>query len=204
MLRPWSEEQLAEILDLHAIFRAILHSHICPSNGTVIRRHKQRFPDDPFPLISMTKATKHSDLLVDFHQALFHSTPHVSRLSMARNHNQYGATVEGWGDEIAQYYVVEDMLKLDPGQLMHLFESLTGQAGSDAEFTACYGFSSRKATVEHFVAALGYWFENNGETLAETICFVIGERGGDGRELGELIEGGLAGICKRELVEDAE
>ena len=204
LLRPWAGEQLAEMLDLLAIFRAILHSHICPSNGTVLRRHKQRFPDDPFPLVSTAKATKYSDPLIDFHQALFHSTPHVSRLSTARNHTQYGATVEGWGDEIAQYYVVEDMLKLDPGQLMQLFESLTGEAGSDAEPTACYGFGNKKATVEHFVAALGDWFENNGETLVETICFVVGERGGDGRELGELVEGGLEGICRRELGGDAE
>ena len=147
VLRPWSGEQLAQILDLHAIFRAVLHSYICPSNGTVLRRHKQRFPDDPFPLLSTTKAMKCNDPLTDFDQAFFHSTPHVSRLSMARNHNQYGATVEGWGDEIAQYYVVEDMLKLDPGQLMHLFESVTGQAGPDAELTACYSFGSRKAAV---------------------------------------------------------
>lgn len=203
LLRPWSGEQFAEMLDLHAIFRAILHSHICPSNGTVLRRHKQRFPDDPFPLISTTRAAKYnSDPLIDFHQAFFHSTPHVSRLTMGRSHNQYGATVEGWGDEIAQYYVVEDMLKLDPGQLMHLFESLTGQAGSGADSTAFSGFGSRKATVEQFVAALGDWFENNGETLVETICFVVGERGGDGRELGELVEGGLEGICRREELGD--
>lgn len=199
VLRPWSGEQLAEMLDLHAIFRAIIHSHICPSNGTVIRRHKQRFPDDAFPLVSTTKATRYIDPLADLHQAIFHSTPHVSRLSMARNHNQYGPTVEGWGDEIAQYYVVEDMLKLDPGQLMQLFESLTGPTGSNAEMKVCYGFASKKATVENFVAALGDWFENNGETLVETICFVVGERGGDGRELGELVEGGLEGICRREL-----
>ena len=204
VIRPWSGEQLAEMLDLHAIFRAVLHSHICPSNGTVLRRHKQRFPDDPFPLISTTRATKYNDPLADFHQALFHSTPHVSRLSTARNYNQHGSTVEGWGDEIAQYYIVEDMLKLDPGQLMHLFERLTGQSGPDAELTTCFGFSSRKATVEQFVAVLGDWFENNGETLVETIYCVIGERGGEGRELGELVEGGLEGICRRELGDDME
>ena len=192
------------MLDLHAVFRAILHSHICPSNSTVLRRHRQRFPDDPFPLLATTKATRYNDPLADFHQALFHSTPHVSRLSTARNHNQYGATVEGWGDEIAQYYVVEDMLKLDPGQLMHLFARLTGHAASDADLKTCYGFGSRKAIVEQFVAGLGDWFENNGETLVETICFVVGERGGDGRELGELVEGGLEGICRRELVDDVE
>ena len=120
---------------------------------------------------------------------------------MAKSHNHYGATVDGWGDEIAQYYVVEDMLKLDPGQLMYLFESLTVQGGSSAHLTLCYGFSSRKAIVENFVATLGDWFENNGETLVETICCVVGERGGDGRELAELIEGGLEGICRRELAE---
>ena len=121
---------------------------------------------------------------------------------MAKSHNHYGATVDGWGDEIAQYYVVEDMLKLDPGQLMYLFESLTVQGGSGAHLTGCYGFSSRKAIVENFVATLGDWFENNGETLVETICFVIGERGGDGGELNELIEGGLEGICRREFADD--
>ncbi|CAD6582138.1 MAG: hypothetical protein ASARMPREDX12_004248 [Alectoria sarmentosa] len=205
VLRPWPAEQLAEMLDLHAIFRAVLHSHICPSNGTVVRRHKQRFPDDPFPLVSATKVARlNNDPLADFHQAFFHSTPHVSRLSTTKNHSQYGATVEGWGDEITQYYVVEDMLKFDPGQLMHLYKSLTGQAGSDAELTAFNSFGSRKATVEHFVAGQGDWFENNGETLVETICFVVGERGGDGRELGELVEGGLEGIWRRELIDDVE
>ena len=192
------------MLDLHAIFRAALHSHICPSNGTVLRRHKQRFPDDPFPLLSTTKTTKFNDPVAHFHHAWFYGTPHVSALSIIRNPNQYGATVEGWGDEIAQYYVVEDMLKLDPGQLMYLFERLTDQAGLDAESTTCYGFGSRKATVEQFVAGLGDWFENNGETMVETICVVIGERGGDGRELVELVEGGLEGICTRELVDDVE
>ena len=177
VLRPWPGEQLAEILDLYAVFRTILHFHVCPSNGTVLRRHKQRFPDDPFPLISSTKTAKfNNDAFADFHQAFFHSTPQVSRLSMARNHNQYGATVEGWGDDIAQYYVVEDMLKLNPGQLMHLLESLTGEAGAgvDADSMAFCGFGSKKATVEHFVAGLGEWFDNNGETLVETICFVVG------------------------------
>ena len=204
VLRPWSGEQLAEMLDLHAVFRAILHSHVCPSNGTVLRRHKQRFPDDPFPLFATTKKTRYNDPLADFHQAYFHSTPHVSRLSLARNQSYFGATVEGWGDEITQYYVVEDMLKLDPGQLMHLFEDLTGKAGPDAESAAFYGFDSRKANVEHFVAGLGDWFENNGETLVETIDFVIAERGGDGRALSELVEGGLEGICRRELADDVE
>lgn len=204
VLRPWSGEQLAEMLDLHAIFRAALHLHICPSNGTVLRRHKQRYPDDPFPLLSTTKTTKFNDPVAHFNHAWFYRTPHVSALSIIKNPNQYGATVEGWGDEIAQYYVVEDMLKLDPGQLMYLFERLTDQPGLDAESTTCYGFGSRKATVEQFVAGLGDWFENNGETMVETICVVIGERGGDGRELVELVEGGLEGICTRELVDNVE
>ena len=54
------------------------------------------------------------------------------------------------------------------------------------------------------MAGFGDWFENNGDTLFETVSWVIGERGGDGRELAELVEGGLEGICKRELVDDVE
>ena len=117
----------------------------------------------------------------------------MSRLSSAKpvlsNHNN--VVMEGWGDEIAHYYVVEDMLKLNPGQLMHLFDSVTGFNG---DCTVC----GSKSMVESYVAGLGDWLENNGETLAETIGFVVGERGGDVTELKEFVEAGWAGIARRE------
>ena len=111
-------------------------------------------------------------------------------------HNGYGTAVEGWGDEIAHYYVVEDMMKLDPGQLMYLYEQIRGHLGESTHYNA--GWSS-KGLVESFVAGLdgpASWFENNGETLAETVGFVVGERGGDGGELREGVEEEWAGVAR--------
>lgn len=108
------------------------------------------------------------------------------------NHNAYGMVMEGWGDEVAHYYVVEDMLKLDPGQLMYLYGQVEGHLGETGGFNA--GWSS-KGMVESFLEGVaGEWFENNGETVAETVGFVVGERGGDGGELREGVEGGREGV----------
>lgn len=105
--------------------------------------------------------------------------------------------MEGWGDEIAHYYVVEDMLKLDPGQLMYLYEQVTDHLGDGGVgFNA--GWSS-KGMVESFLeGCMGDWFENNGETVAETVGFVVGERGGDGAELKDGVDEGWEGVCRRE------
>jgi len=203
LLRPWPSQQLAEILDLHELFRQVLHRYICPSNGTVLRRHKQRFPDDPFPLVTTTTSKKYEQQSTAFNQAFFHNTPHVSRLSTSRNQRQNYAAVEGWGDEISQYYVVEDMLKVNPGQLMQLFVSVTGDlelldSGNGNHWGNVVVPGSAKGVVEHFVAGLGDWFENNGETLCETVGVVVGDRGGDVGALREGIEEGWEGIARRE------
>ncbi|KAL6720240.1 hypothetical protein ACLMJK_002161 [Lecanora helva] len=198
LLRPWSSQQLAELLDLHDVFREVLHSHVCPSNGTVLRRHKQRFPDDPFPLISSATVKKCEQQSTAYSQAFFHSTPHVSHLSMAKNHAQAYAAVEGWGDDISQYYVVEDMLKVNPGQLVRLYESVTGNLELLESTNTVIMPGNPKGVVEHFVAGLGDWFENNGETLCETVGIVILDRGGDVEALREGIEEGWEGIARRE------
>ena len=210
LLRPWPSQHLAEILDLQSIFREVLHLHICPSNGTVLKRHKARYPDDPFPLVSTTSFKKQQSIKAagGFNQTYFHSTPHTSRLAnltTRRNHMHQATTVEGWGDEITQYYVVEDMLKLPPGHLMQLYREVTGQAYED--FGGWYGGDGTiggtvvvgaKGVVEDFVAALGDWFENNGETLCETIGFVLADRGGDLGLLKEGVEEGWEGIAKKD------
>ncbi|KAK3169974.1 hypothetical protein OEA41_009359 [Lepraria neglecta] len=199
LLRPWPSQHLAEMLDLHAIFRQVLHSQICPSNGTVLRRHKQRFPDDHVPFVVTTGFAKARDECAGFQQGYFHSTPHMSRLSMAKNYNHHHGAVEGWGDEIAQYYVVEDMLKLHPGQLMHLFESVVGQvSSSDGLLGGWDPVGGSKGAVGHFVAGLGDWFENNGETLMETVGVVVADRGGDMGALREGVEDGWEGIARRD------
>lgn len=165
----------------------------------MLKRHKARYPDDPFPLVSTTSIKQHQQQNTALSQAFFHNTPYVSRLSMARNcHRQsYAAAVEGWGDEITQYYVVEDMLKCHPGQLMHLYQAVNGQLDFSSDGGSC-GALGTKGVVENFVASLGDWFENNGETLCETIGFVVGDRGGDVGDLKEGVEDGWEGIARKE------
>lgn len=216
LLRSWSTDDLAEMLDLHAIFRGVLHTHICPSNGTVLRRHKARFPDDHcLPVLhNIHLSSTHNSNAQAFSQAHFHSTPHVSRLpAVGGKYHRHQDGAEGWGDEIAHYYVVEDMLKLDPGQLMWLYLDITASSSTSGEpanpsftalptgkgntsYSSSEGVLGGKGVVERFVAGLGgEWFENNGETFGETVGWVVGERGGDmGEFRGEIEEGGM-GIC---------
>ncbi|KAK4691370.1 hypothetical protein P7C71_g5615, partial [Lecanoromycetidae sp. Uapishka_2] len=196
LLRPWPSQQLAEILDLQSIFRQVMHSQICPSNGTVLRRHKQRYPEDTIPYVITTGFAKARDECVGLQHGHIYSTQQpVSRFKSQRN-----TVVEGWGDEITQYYVVEDMLKLDPGQLMYLFAGVTGQIGSDAaSFGAGHDcLMGAKGLVEHFVAGLGEWFENNGETLKETIGRVVEDRGEDFDAVLGMVQDGWAGIARIE------
>lgn len=115
---------------------------------------------------------------------------------MTKSYGHRHGTVEGWGDEITQYYVVEDMLKLDPGQLMHLFESVVGQVRPDSGVFIHHDYSTgSKGTVEQFVAGLSDWFENNGETLVETVGAVVRDRGDNMTTLQENVEDGCEGIA---------
>ena len=69
------------------------------------------------------------------------------------------------------------MLKLDPGQIVWLREH-----------------APAKGMVEAFVRGLGEWFENNGETFAQTVEWVVAERGEDVAELREGVRGGWEGV----------
>lgn len=188
LLHNWSTAELAEMEDVRQVIRDVLQNHICPSNGTIQRKFRKRFPDSE------------QQLLFNIHlnyppppsafQAHFHSTHQVSSsvtfgASFATGKYQSSALhepgAEGWGDEIPHYYVVEDMLKLDPGQIVWLREN-----------------APLKGMVEGFVSGLGGWFENNGETFKETVEWVVGERGEDVEELREGIAEGLEGVVRRE------
>ena len=189
------------MLDLHELFRQVLHRYICPSNGTVLRRHKLRYPDDPFPLVTTTSVRKYQEQSTAFTHEFFHHTPLTSCLPISKNHARHYTAEEGWGDDISQYYVVEDMLKIHPGHLMQLFVSVTGDLellDNEHDFDGVVVPGSPKGVVEHFVAGFGEWFENNGETLAETVQVVISDRGGDVAALREGIEEGWEGIARRE------
>ncbi|KAF2857165.1 hypothetical protein K470DRAFT_261054 [Piedraia hortae CBS 480.64] len=88
--------------------------------------------------------------------------------------------LQGWGDEITHYYVVEDMMKLDPQQILFLSDSRLSRRGVEAYIkTACQG----------------EWFGNNGETFSETLAHVLSQRGEDIGEVKRAIDDGMLGIA---------
>ena len=195
------------MLDVHNILRRLLSNYICPSNATVLRRHKARYPHEQAPLIySAQYGKRNSSVLqtqLEVQAKYFHSSPQIGRTLSGYGTGggqRCNGIVEGWGDEIAHYYVVEDMLKLDPGQVVWLWEHVTG-SGNSMRVDGFEGEGGTKDAVQAFVAGVGgEWFENNGETFAETVAFVVGERGGDMAELRESVEDGVEGVVRRAFV----
>ncbi|KAI9792326.1 MAG: hypothetical protein M1816_002551 [Peltula sp. TS41687] len=171
LLHNWPMAELAEMEDVRAVIREVVERHICPSNGTVQRKFRKRFPGGA--------EQQHQQLMFNIHlnyppppqtMMLFQQHFHATHHHVTTGNNKYFAKymptgqhepgAEGWGDEIPHYYVVEDMLKLDPGQIMWLREN-----------------APLKGQVEMFVRGLGEWFENNGETFGQTLDWVLRDRG---------------------------
>ena len=144
--------ELLELEDMRRIFEQVITTFIIPIHLQDIYFEKDRthFPGGrPSPV-----------------DTLFHSfgvTTHEEHKSFL-----------GWGDEIAQYYLVQDLLKLDPGQMMWLKEN--------------------SSFAEIFIQGLGDWFHNNGETLSQTLTSVLLARGEE--DLLEGLENGELGIAK--------
>ncbi|KAF2275168.1 uncharacterized protein EI97DRAFT_502113 [Westerdykella ornata] len=199
LLHNWSTDELAEIADVHAVMRDVVQNNICPSNGTIIRKFKKRYPDSNehhllfnlhlnYPSLA-PPLSSNSPFFAPYHttcsplQTHFTTTQTYtdryasSKFSMRA---QYNVGAEGWGDDIVHYYVVEDMLKLDPEQIMWLKEH--------APF---------KGMVEAYVRELGEWFENNGETWGQTLQWVLDERGEDVEEFMEKVAEGEWGCAVR-------
>lgn len=198
LLHNWSTEELAEIADVHAVLRDIVHSNVCPSNGTIARRFNKRHPDQkhqllfnihlnyppataPFAPPPTSLSAYHSPPSLLF--AHFHSSAMITnKYHTAYNRYAFNAShdpgSEGWGDDIGHYYVVEDMLKLDPEQILWLKEN-----------------APLKGMVEAFVKGMGEWFENNGETWGQTLEWVLRERGEDVAGVYEGIADGELGIA---------
>jgi hypothetical protein len=191
LLHNWGTRELAEIADLHAVMRDVVHNNVCPSNGTIARKFKKRFPDSNahqllFNIhLNYPPAPANSNLF----QSQYHSSPNVvpgqfhdnDMLVNKFGYSKYTATpyhepgAEGWGDDISHYYIVEDMLKLDPEQILLLKEK-----------------APLKRQVEAYVRSLGEWFENNGDTWTQTLEWVLRERGDDiGEVLGAIVDGEL-------------
>lgn len=180
LLHNFTTAELAELLDVHQILKDVVANNICPSNGKIRQKYQKRFPDSNHQLlfnIHLNYPPAPSSFIPDnwFHNSAYGSSKYHSRLNPSRFHDP-GA--EGWGDDINHYYVVEDMMKLDPAQILHLRD-----------------FCPLKAQVESYVKAVaGEWFSNNGETLSETLMFVSKQRGQSWEELRAAVEDGEAGV----------
>jgi hypothetical protein len=192
LLHNWNTWELAEIADVNAVIREVVHSSICPSNGTIARKFKKRFPENEHSLLfnihlnypppqTHNPFAAHYTITSNSLSSHFNNTPTYtsryasSKFSLLPNH-EIGA--EGWGDDIPHYYVIEDMLKMDPEQIMWLKEN-----------------APLKGMVEGFVRSLGDWFENNGETWVQTLEWVLAQRGEDVGEFMEAVQSGELGVA---------
>ncbi|KAF2669470.1 hypothetical protein BT63DRAFT_261765 [Microthyrium microscopicum] len=194
LLHIWPTDELAEIADVRGVIRDILASNVCPSNGAVTRKFVNRHGDDaarqlvfnltnihltfPPPAPPCPPNTGHfaqppkSELFE--HSPTFRaSTTRTKALHLGR-YGGLDAGNEGWGDSMGHYYVVEDMLKLDPERILWLKERKMG-----------------RAQVVEYIRGLGDWFENYGDTWGETLEYVLAERGEFVEDV--MDEGGIVG-----------
>lgn len=181
LLHNFSTSELAEMADMQAVLREVLKTNVCPSNGTIERKFRKRFPDTNHQLLF--------NLHLNYPSPISDRTLYASHNSVAdyKHYAKYRPTAshdpgsEGWGDEIAHYYVIEDMLKLDPGQVLWLRENCVS-----------------KWQVESFVSGLGEWFGENGQTWGQTVEVVLKDRGLEAEAFWSAVEEGVAGIAVEE------
>lgn len=192
LLHNWSPGELAEIEDVRAVVGDVVQNHICPSNGTIQRKFRKRYPEGNHQLafnihLNYPSPDPGSTFGPDkrAEQPFYSAHPSTTRESPAkyrsrfRNDLFHDPGAEGWGDEIPHYYVVQDMMKLDPGQVLWLRE-----------------YAPMKEQVEVFVQSLGEWFRDNGETFGDTLEWVMAERGEDVGEFRAAIAGREVGVVR--------
>ena len=202
------------MLDVHNILRSLVAFYICPSNGTVLRRHRERYPDQQTPPIITVR--DYEGTLIRRQCSPCHLTYHngaqsgYGRVYGTSNHGDGWRVLQGWGDEICHYYTVEDMLKLEPGHIVRLYDYITVPTPRLE-----LGFSPRAINDNYRIredthtqsvelkdeidaVVTDDWFHNNGETFVETMEFVIGERGepDDMALLKQAIEEGEEGVVR--------
>jgi hypothetical protein len=185
LLRAWSTEELAEIEDFRAIMRSVLESTLLGNDclhwevePASVGRHHQRPGASPFTSqVLWNSATSFKNA---FHTSyndrdLTLQTPHGARTS------SFSMGIYGWFDEITRFYVLEDLMKLDPEQVLWLQEN-----------------ASLSVQVPDHLALLGEeWFTNNGDTFGQTFDIVMSDRGEDAEEIRRRIAEGDLGIAKR-------
>lgn len=197
LLHNWSTPEISEIADVNSIIREVVQNNICPSNGTIARKFKKRHPNNdqallfnihlnyppPMPVYPpqhnpFTNQTPNTNLWSHLASTSTHIARYTSPSSKFALHPNHDIGLEGWGDDISHYYVIEDYMKLDPEQVLWLKAN-----------------APLKGMVEGHVRLLGGWFENNGATLGQTIDWVLNERGESVGEFGGEIEEGRLGVA---------
>lgn len=169
LLHNWSNAELAEIEDVRRILRDVLRHNICPSNGTIQRKFRKRFPDTNHQLLFNVHLnyppppSAAMQQLSIYHHRQMPSREHAYGKYQPSAWHEPG--LEGWGDDVQHYYIVEDMLKLDPRQILWLKDN-----------------APLKSQVERYVKGMGEWFDNNGETFGQTLESVLYARGEDVEE----------------------
>jgi hypothetical protein len=211
LLRNWPTEQLAEIADVRNIIRTTLSSNVCPSNGTITRKFRARHGDEAVKHLVFNLTNIHLNFpppqLTDriacvppsytsghfaapppnsiFHESNTYSSTSTTRtkayhLGRVRGSDAGG---EGWGDSIGHYYVVEDLMKLNPDEILRLKEK-----------NMC------KSDVLEWIHGRGECFRNNGDTFGETLDVVLDERDVTSEEFDE--EDGVVGSSEDEDEEE--
>ena len=189
MLRQWSNAELFEIEDVRMIFRGLLAEQLCPSNGMVLqRRDNLHCFNGGFRDRGCYGSAAQGSAVVDamFYSAreqrsLVTSTSSPARRSPSPKSQDTANRVlymEGFGDEIEHYHFIETMLKLDPAQVLQLYDNVV-----------------YKWQVEEYVSSMGEWFPNNGQTWSSTWNTVITQRGFDVEEIRGAIEDGRLGVA---------
>lgn len=212
LLRAWNNGELAEMLDVHNILHTLLEFYICPSNSTVRQRYEDQYHDYlALPIVTARPYEWPLRKLWDRSRFTHHNATVFSQAHLFRSSSNYDPEwhmLQGWGDQISHYYVLEDMLKLEPGRIVWLYDYIMVYPRSlwsslplrevNYSHQVCEnthtGSNELKDAIDAVVTA--EWFQNNGQTFVETMEFVIEERGerNDMRLLRQAVAEGEEGI----------
>ncbi len=178
LLRTWSTDGLLEIEDVRGIIETFLATELCPTDGAVFWRRggegwSKHFYDPTAGRRGPTMPCVYS---------IFHDSRNEVLQERAK---QLPATqlreqsMDGWGDDVEQYHALNSMLKLNPAQIMWLYDN-----------------ALTKQDVELFIEDKvgGEWFWNNGETILHTWILVLHGRGVSVQEVREKVDRRLVGI----------
>lgn len=186
LLHNFNTGELAEMYDVHGMLRDTISNNICPSNGTIRRKFEKRFPGSGHQLLFNIHLNYPSNgtFFNSGSSAEYFAHHNNGRIVDSKYHSKFVPSrwhepgAEGWGDDVLHYYVVEDMLKLDPAQILYLRNE-----------------APLKGQVETYVRDLGEWFDNNGETFCQTMAHVVMQRGDEMEEIREAVTDGVLGVA---------